>query len=178
MHTLVYITCTCCMSQSEIATFTVCRKTFRKLQSWIIMFSPSRKVLHAVLLHLETLIMWWFIWKVEIVLCQVKFLKIIKLLIFNVSEVPEITQSYQTDVFNMEIATWRGKAPHKICIFICIFQSSLMPNPLQSHLSSTFIPNISLKWILWNTEILVAVAENGWAKMKIAFPFHCCGELS
>lgn len=56
MHTLAYITCTCCMSQSEIATFTVCNKTFRKLQSWIITFSPSRKVLHGVLLHLETLI--------------------------------------------------------------------------------------------------------------------------
>lgn len=56
MCSLVYITCTCCMRQSEIATFTVCYKTFRKLQSWIITFSLSSKVLHVFLLHLEYLI--------------------------------------------------------------------------------------------------------------------------
>lgn len=56
MHALVYITSTCCMSQSEIATFTVCHKTFRKLRSWIITLSPSRKKLHVVLLHLKNLI--------------------------------------------------------------------------------------------------------------------------
>lgn len=56
MHSLVYITCTCYKSQSEIATFTLCHKTFRKLQSWIITFCLSRKALHVFLLHLEFLI--------------------------------------------------------------------------------------------------------------------------
>jgi len=74
-----------------------------------------------------------------------KFLKIVQLLVLNVGKVSEITQCYQTDVFNREIPTERAKKAHKICLFICIFQSSLMPNPLQSHLSATFTPNISLK---------------------------------
>lgn len=46
-----------------------------------------------------------------------------------------------------------------------------MPNPLHSHLSASFTPNLSLKWVLWNTETLVAVAENDWVKVKTAFPF-------
>lgn len=157
---------------SQIATFTVCHKAFRKLQSWIIIFSLSRKVcmLFCIIWKL-----WRFILKSWNCLKPGHIFKNYSNINLKFGKVPEITQSYKTDGFNMKIATQRVKPPHKICIFICIFQSSLMPNPLQSHLSATFTPNISLKWVLWNTEILVAVTENGWTKVKIAFPFHCYG---
>lgn len=58
--------------------------------------------------------------------------------------------------------------------FICIFQFSLMPNPLHSHLSASFTPNVSLKWPVWDTETIAAVTKNDWVKVKIAFSFHYC----